>query len=80
MSQIHHIEGTPIGTRGGISVVNVFPADGEYVLRTRAFADQAGNETAKLALKIAGKDVRVFEVKGTSASDAGFCRYALADL
>ncbi|HYU78983.1 MAG TPA: DUF1587 domain-containing protein, partial [Vicinamibacterales bacterium] len=29
--QMRHVEGTPIGTRGGISVVHVFPADGDYV-------------------------------------------------
>jgi mono/diheme cytochrome c family protein len=33
MSQLHHLEGAPIGTRGGIVVNHVFPADGEYVLR-----------------------------------------------
>ena len=26
-----HVEGTPFGTRGGIVVNHVFPADGEYV-------------------------------------------------
>jgi hypothetical protein len=29
-SQMRHVEGTPLGTRGGLSVVHVFPADGEY--------------------------------------------------
>jgi mono/diheme cytochrome c family protein len=32
-SQMHHIEGTPWGTRGGISVVHTFPADGDYTFR-----------------------------------------------
>jgi hypothetical protein len=32
-SQLRHVEGAPIGTRGGISVVHNFPADGEYVFR-----------------------------------------------
>jgi len=32
-SQMRHIEGTPWGTRGGISVVHNFPADGEYTFR-----------------------------------------------
>jgi hypothetical protein len=30
--QQHHIEGMPIGTRGGFSVKHTFPADGEYEL------------------------------------------------
>ena len=32
-SQTDHIEGTPFGTRGGVSVVHNFPADGEYTFR-----------------------------------------------
>ena len=32
-SQMVHVEGTPLGTRGGTSVVHVFPADGEYTFR-----------------------------------------------
>ncbi len=33
VSQWERIPGAPLGTRGGISVVNNFPADGEYVFR-----------------------------------------------
>ena len=33
MSQLGHLEGAPLGTRGGIVVNHVFPADGEYVFR-----------------------------------------------
>ena len=29
-SQMRHVEGAPLGTRGGLSVLHVFPADGEY--------------------------------------------------
>jgi mono/diheme cytochrome c family protein len=32
-SQMSHIEGAPLGTRGGIVVTHVFPADGEYSFR-----------------------------------------------
>jgi hypothetical protein len=32
-SQWDRVEGAPIGTRGGISVLHNFPADGEYVFR-----------------------------------------------
>ncbi len=32
-SQMRRVEGAPIGTRGGISVLHVFPADGEYSFR-----------------------------------------------
>jgi len=30
VNQMRHVEGTPFGTRGGISVMHTFPADGEY--------------------------------------------------
>jgi hypothetical protein len=32
-SQMDHVEGAPWGTRGGLSVVHNFPADGDYVFR-----------------------------------------------
>jgi mono/diheme cytochrome c family protein len=32
-SQMVHIDGTPLGTRGGIAVTHVFPADGSYTFR-----------------------------------------------
>jgi mono/diheme cytochrome c family protein len=32
-SQMRRADGAPIGTRGGISVMHVFPADGEYTFR-----------------------------------------------
>src|SRR5262249_19825663 len=32
-SQMRHVDGTPMGTRGGTSVINVFPADGDYVIK-----------------------------------------------
>jgi len=32
-SQMRHVPGAPLGTRGGISVVHDFPADGEYVFK-----------------------------------------------
>jgi hypothetical protein len=33
LSQTRHIEGTPMGTRGGMVVSHIFPADGEYTFR-----------------------------------------------
>lgn len=32
-SQTERVEGAPYGTRGGVSVIHTFPADGEYVFR-----------------------------------------------
>ena len=38
VSQAERVEGAPFGTRGGLSVIHNFPADGEYVF-TLAFQD-----------------------------------------
>jgi mono/diheme cytochrome c family protein len=32
-SQMRHVEGAPLGTRGGMSVLHVFPADGDYLFK-----------------------------------------------
>ncbi len=32
-SQMRRVDGAPLGTRGGISVMHTFPADGDYVFR-----------------------------------------------
>jgi len=41
--QRQRVEGAPYGTRGGISVVHHFPADGEYVLRMSFAHESTGN-------------------------------------
>ena len=41
-SQMRHVEGAPIGTRGGLSVVHVFPADGEYVIKASMHNEPLG--------------------------------------
>jgi hypothetical protein len=43
ISQMERVEGTPFGTRGGISVVHNFPADGWYTF-TMTFAQTATGE------------------------------------
>jgi len=42
-SQMVHIEGTPWGTRGGLSVVHTFPADGEYTFRVMLHGTPVGD-------------------------------------
>jgi mono/diheme cytochrome c family protein len=42
-SQVEQVEGAPIGTRGGISVVHHFPADGEYVFHMEFYNDDVGD-------------------------------------
>ena len=42
MSQNRHVDGTPWGTRGGISVMHDFPADGEYVFKLGFYYSPTG--------------------------------------
>ena len=35
LSQRDHIEGLPVGTRGGMLIKHVFPVDGEYIIRPK---------------------------------------------
>jgi mono/diheme cytochrome c family protein len=41
-SQMRHVDGTPIGTRGGTSVTHIFPADGEYVIKVSMHNEPLG--------------------------------------
>ncbi|MGE0864163.1 MAG: DUF1592 domain-containing protein, partial [Vicinamibacterales bacterium] len=41
-SQMARVDGAPPGTRGGISVEHIFPADGEYVFSMDFFAEPLG--------------------------------------
>src|SRR5262249_337580 len=41
-SQREHVDGAPYGTRGGVSVVHTFPADGQYRFRVSFFHETTG--------------------------------------
>lgn len=46
-----------------------FPADGDYFLRVKVYADQAGDELAKMALRLDGKDLEEYEIKAANAGE-----------
>ncbi len=48
-SQVTHVEGAPFGTRGGISVVHTFPADGVYRFDVNFFHETTGAFAGGLA-------------------------------
>ena len=58
-----------INSTGNVTAEHKFPRDGEYLLRARAAADQAGTELAKMEFAIDGKPVQTFEVKGRREPD-----------
>lgn len=42
ISQMHHVDGAPMGTRGGIVITHDFPADGEYVFKLGFYYSPTG--------------------------------------
>jgi cytochrome c551/c552 len=51
-SQLGHVEGAPYGTRGGISVVHTFPADGNYVFKAELHRTSTGELFGNTMLSI----------------------------
>jgi len=48
-AQLKHVEGAPWGTRGGLSVVHTFPADGDYSFRIMLHSVPSGRLYASTA-------------------------------
>lgn len=46
-----------------------FPVEGEYILRVKAYADQAGDELAKMELRLDDKELEKLEVKAANAGE-----------
>jgi len=42
-SQMRRVDGAPVGTRGGISVVHIFPADGDYIFKMLLHSGPTGD-------------------------------------
>jgi len=67
-SQMERVEGAPFGTRGGLSVIHTFPADGDYVFRMQLhgnadgflFGGPATGEQAEVSID--GERVAVIDV------------------
>jgi len=78
VSQDQHVEGLPLGTRGGILVEHTFPADGEYVFSGRLLKTVAeglsgveGHETPhNFVVTIDGKPVFTAPIGGKADHDA----------
>ncbi len=81
-SQMRHVDGTPIGTRGGISVMHVFPADGDYVVKVSMHNEPLGGIYGRYSMltmgikeqvdvSVNGERVALIEVS-PSASETDF--------
>jgi mono/diheme cytochrome c family protein len=70
MSQVEHIEGTPLGTRGGVAALHTFPLDGEYVIRVKLVETNLGTirglqEVHQVEITVGGQRVLLTPVGGT---------------
>ena len=52
-----------LSSQGELYLDHEFPRDGKYILRTRAAADQAGDEPARMRLSLDGQSLNEFDVK-----------------
>ena len=81
-SQIEHVEGLPIGTRGGLVAKHTFPLDGEYVIKVKLLDTNMGavrglEEPHQVEVTIDGARVflmsiggdRDFKVSANNATD-----------
>jgi mono/diheme cytochrome c family protein len=51
-SQMRHVEGAPMGTRGGVSVVHVFPADGDYAFKMSLHNEPLGGLVGRESMTV----------------------------
>jgi mono/diheme cytochrome c family protein len=67
-SQLSRVDGAPLGTRGGLSTVHIFPADGEYVFRMDLHANACGvlfggpTTGEQLEVSVDGQRVALFDI------------------
>ena len=64
------IEGAPYGTRGGIVVDHVFPADGDYIFELSTFTSDAGAMLEEIDISINGERIALLMLN-TERGDAG---------
>lgn len=57
-------------SNGQVSIDYAFPADGDYVLRARAFGEQAGRDACRMALVIDDKKAAEVDVPATAEKPA----------
>lgn len=76
-AKIGHKEGNPYGPSGcwllastGEVFTDVEFGKGEYMIRSRAFAQQAGDEPAKMAFRLDGQEVHVADITADASEPA----------
>ncbi len=83
LSQNDHVEGLPVGTRGGILIRHYFPVDGEYVISPRLYRETVnivrGLELAHdLEVAIDGQRIKLANFGGPKDEQANYLQPTLA--
>ena len=69
LSQDQHIEGLPLGTRGGILVRHDFPVDGEYIIKVRLWRNtfdllRGMEDPHRIEISLDGQRIRLVTIGG----------------
>ena len=77
LSQNGHMEGLPLGTRGGLAIRHYFPLDGEYVIRVRLWRATADvikglEELHQVEISIDGQRVKLATIGGKDEQDLSY--------
>ena len=57
-----------LAREGDIFVRHKFPRAGQYILRARAYGEQAGDQPARMGFRLGGKEVKTFDVRAVKAT------------
>lgn len=76
-SQNGHMEGLPLGTRGGLAVRHYFPLDGEYVIKVRLWRATADvikglEEVHQVEISVDGQRVKLASIGGKDEAELSY--------
>jgi len=77
LSQNDHMEGLPLGTRGGLSLRHYFPLDGEYVIKVRLWRATADvikglEELHQVEISVDGNRVKLANIGGKNEAELSY--------
>ena len=77
LSQNGHMEGLPLGTRGGLSLRHYFPLDGEYIIRVRLWRATADaikglEEVHQVEISVDGQRVKLATIGGKDEAELSY--------
>ncbi len=77
LSQNGHMEGLPLGTRGGVAIHHYFPLDGEYVIKVRLWRATADvikglEELHQVEISVDGNRVKLATIGGKDEQELSY--------